>query len=283
MSWGRLDDKMAFHAKVVKAGNEAVGAWARMISLSCAQGTNGKLSTEQARLIARPSVLAKLVDVVLLEQVEGGFAIHDFTEWNPTAEEVKAKRDDLSEKRAEAGRAGAAKRWQRATELDGIADSDAMANGWQLLDGKNGKPIAPSPPIPTKSDPPLPPKGASESGMAKPTMAKSEATDADPWGLSPDGKPDAPSSPPATEPEPEAVTDRATPRELEYQRAYERGIAAGKGSPYAMPYGLASRGALAQAVQAHCRDENGKAYRGDMVLDWITGGAAWPPPPRSRT
>lgn len=45
-------------------------------------------------------------------RVEGGWQIHDFDKHHPLRAEIEAKRADVSEKRSQAGRIGAAKRWQ---------------------------------------------------------------------------------------------------------------------------------------------------------------------------
>ena len=41
MSWSKLDDRYAFHRKVLAAGNEAVGAMHRMIAYASGEGTDG--------------------------------------------------------------------------------------------------------------------------------------------------------------------------------------------------------------------------------------------------
>ncbi|MEV4777483.1 hypothetical protein [Microbacterium sp. LWH12-1.2] len=53
-------------------------------------------------------------------RVEGGWQIHDFEKHHPLKAEIMQKRADVSAKRSEAGRIGAAKRWQ--------GDSKPMAN-----------------------------------------------------------------------------------------------------------------------------------------------------------
>lgn len=113
MTWGRLDDSFAFHPKILAAGNEAAGAFVRMIACSCYYLTDGRVSSAMARQIATKRVLQKLVDVVLLHPTEHGYDIHDFDQYNPTGDEVDARREDLRMKRSEAGKKGAARRWQK--------------------------------------------------------------------------------------------------------------------------------------------------------------------------
>ncbi len=94
MSWWRCDDGMAFHRKIIKAGNEAVGAWARMGAHSSDQLTDGRIDASTAMLIAsRQAVLVRLVDAGLLEVIPDGYQIHDFLKYNPSAAQVLATRE----------------------------------------------------------------------------------------------------------------------------------------------------------------------------------------------
>ena len=68
MAWAKIDDGMWSHRKVVNAGNEAVGAWARMICFCSENATDGVLSdTEALEIAKRRPVLVKLVEVKLLD------------------------------------------------------------------------------------------------------------------------------------------------------------------------------------------------------------------------
>lgn len=117
MTWFRLDDGCTFHAKVIKAGNEAFGAWCRAGSWSSRYLTDGFLPDEVAAMIAPPEIWSRLStcgrngEPGLVERAEDGWQIHDYLEWNPSAVEVEKSREELSEKRRKAGVAGNAKRW----------------------------------------------------------------------------------------------------------------------------------------------------------------------------
>src|SRR5437879_2331970 len=108
MVWARIEDQFADHPKVVAAG--PLAAWLYVCGLTYSNRflTDGFIPDGQVRKLAdvpSPRKLATtLVRVGLWEPAEGGFRIHDFFDYNPSAEEVLAKRGDLSEKRAEAGR-----------------------------------------------------------------------------------------------------------------------------------------------------------------------------------
>ena len=112
MTWFKLDDKSAFHRKVVAAGNEAWGALCRAGAWSSGELTDGFIPDQVAALIARPRVW-KLLESCgdsgskgLVERVENGWQIHDFLCWNPSAESVKRQRETTA-KRVERFRSNA--------------------------------------------------------------------------------------------------------------------------------------------------------------------------------
>ena len=128
MSYQLVDDQMHCHRKIVKAGNEATGAWMRIGNWCSAHLTDGMIDHEVALLFAkREAVLDRLVNVGLLERDGADFRVHDYLDWNPTANEVKEKREETRSKRTAAGRVGARKRWGE----DSKSHSKAVANGWQ--------------------------------------------------------------------------------------------------------------------------------------------------------
>jgi hypothetical protein len=94
VSWARIDDQMAFHPKMVKAGNEAVGAWARMIAYASAHLTDGFVPRDVALAIAgSKKLLDKMVAERLLDAEGDDYRVHNFLDWNPSGADVKAKRD----------------------------------------------------------------------------------------------------------------------------------------------------------------------------------------------
>lgn len=104
MTWLRLDDQIAFHAKTIGAGNAAFGAWVRLTAWSCAQLTDGCVPAHVARSMATPSELRRLIDVGYLDRIDGGFAVHNFLDWNPKAADVTAARENEKRRKAQ-GRA----------------------------------------------------------------------------------------------------------------------------------------------------------------------------------
>lgn len=124
MPWMRLDDQIFLHPKIVAAGKDATLLHLSALAYASSQLTDGFIPSAAVRVIAATvNVSAKgvaaLVEVGLWEVTDGGYAIHDFLQYNPSREETIAKRDDLSAKRAEAGRKGANKRWQTDGKPDG--------------------------------------------------------------------------------------------------------------------------------------------------------------------
>ncbi len=109
MSWVRVDDKIAFHRKVVKVGNEAFGAWMRMTTWSADHLSDGVVPTAIAWVIVghgRESVIEALLEAGLLERSGDDFAVHDYHDHNPLAADVRAARDEASEAKRRAGAAG---------------------------------------------------------------------------------------------------------------------------------------------------------------------------------
>jgi len=103
MSWFRVDDKAAFHAKVVRAGNEAYGAFIRAGAVCSGSDRSGFISFEVAHLIASKKVWKKLLEVGLLDPTtRAGYQLHDFNDYNPTSEQM----DEYIEKKRSAGRVG---------------------------------------------------------------------------------------------------------------------------------------------------------------------------------
>lgn len=132
--WVRLDDAYYDHTKVVHAGPLAELLWVRALAWcnrNRTRSTDGVVPTDIVWRLASfcgrlsidgdsvsPTDLARsLVREGLWVEVQGGYAIHDYTEYQRTLDEL----EDLSAKRSAAGRKGAESRW------GGNADSNRMA------------------------------------------------------------------------------------------------------------------------------------------------------------
>lgn len=103
--WSRLDDQFWSDPKVEKAGNEAVGAFCRMLSYCGDQLTDGVVTAGVAGFIARPKTIDRLAEFGFIVERGEDWLIPNYLEFNPPKTEVEARR----EARAEAGRIGGLK------------------------------------------------------------------------------------------------------------------------------------------------------------------------------
>lgn len=104
--WAKLDDALIDHRKVFKAGELigkhgpaiAIGFFAVGLMWSNKHLTDGFLPDAIVKgfpHVDNPlSVAGALVKAELFEKVEGGFQIHDFDEYNPSAAAIKRKRKE---------------------------------------------------------------------------------------------------------------------------------------------------------------------------------------------
>lgn len=151
MTWFRVDDGSDFHPKVVQAGNDAWGAVCRAGAWSSRQGTDGFVPDHIATLIAPKKVWLRAESAKgsgafgLVERRDGGWQIHDFVQWNPSAKEVEQARVELSEKRRKAGLAGNAKRWDGHRKKVASANADGVANASQTDRTCDDHDLAPDP------------------------------------------------------------------------------------------------------------------------------------------
>jgi hypothetical protein len=104
MSWVKIDDGAPDHPKQLKAGAEACWLWVCGLAY-CNRQTkrrDGFIPEEKVPALypvrGATRLAEKLVEVGLWERVTGGYLVHDYLEFQPTA--------DLRSARAEAGRRG---------------------------------------------------------------------------------------------------------------------------------------------------------------------------------
>jgi 5-methylcytosine-specific restriction endonuclease McrA len=92
MSWAKVDDRANEHTKQLDAGPEACWFWVcGLMFVNRNPKRNGVIPDKALAMlypVKSPKKLAdKLVEVGLWERIDGGYRIHDFEEWNETAEE----------------------------------------------------------------------------------------------------------------------------------------------------------------------------------------------------
>ena len=110
MTWFKLDDRFHSHPKVIAAGNAAVGLWVRLGAWSSDHGTNGAIPRAVGLSFGGKRELTALTTAGLLHPADDGWVIHDFLDYNPSAEHVA----DVRSKRADAGARGGK---QKASKL----------------------------------------------------------------------------------------------------------------------------------------------------------------------
>lgn len=94
MTWFKVDDTLALHAKVVAAGNAAMGLWVRAGSWSAQQLSEGFVPDHIAKMLGSRAEIQRLVDAHLWTREEGGY---QFWQWaddgrQPTKQQVEADR-----------------------------------------------------------------------------------------------------------------------------------------------------------------------------------------------
>lgn len=97
MPWARFDDRFPSNRKVRLLSDGAFRLYVSAICWSAENLTDGVVKTAELRLVADVRAARtrakELVEAELFEVVEGvGWKIHDYHEYNPTAEQVRADR-----------------------------------------------------------------------------------------------------------------------------------------------------------------------------------------------
>jgi hypothetical protein len=122
--WIKLDVLMPEHPKVEALSDKAFRALVSLWCYCARQHSDGTVPASRWKQIpakARAELIsAGLADPLLPGEPAAGVAMHDYLEHQRSREQV----DELAAKRAEAGRKGAEKRWQK----DAPPLASAMAN-----------------------------------------------------------------------------------------------------------------------------------------------------------
>jgi hypothetical protein len=120
--WARLNNDYAFHRKVILAGNEAVGAHARMLAYSAE--SSGRIDRAVALTIAPQAILDHLVRLVLLDVEGDHYAVHGFADMNPTRDVVEKLRAIRAENGRRGGRESGRARRSKKEAKSAFASSD---------------------------------------------------------------------------------------------------------------------------------------------------------------
>lgn len=277
MAWFKVDDGMAFHAKVMAAKNEAVGAWARAGAWSSAPAnlTDGFIPFDVAHAIAPARVWKRLIDAKaghehgLADETTGGYQLHDFLDYNPNSESVRENRAEVSAKRSQAGSKGAAKRWQKHGKADGKAMANPSQTKWQT-DGPDPDPGSEIPPTPHQAGGhPEPLRGSGGNSDLPDDFAEAGAADQDHAASPPL---DAPAPVPRRRGSPKGPASEKSHER--YGAAYAAGMTDATGDPFTPPTDSHAQLIFRTVLPVHAIDDAGQPLRGDDLLAWIRASSA---------
>lgn len=113
MTWFRVDDNLAFHPKVLAAGNAAMGLWVRAGSWAAQQLTDGHVPDAMVATLGTKAAARQLEAAGLWHRDGDGYRFHDWEHRQPTRATVDADREREREKKRRQRAAG-----HRAVDTD---------------------------------------------------------------------------------------------------------------------------------------------------------------------
>jgi hypothetical protein len=136
MVWFRVDDTFYGHPKATGLSNDSLATWTRAGNWSGWQLTDGAVPREMlaqfAKDAADPDAVARdLVNRRLWETAEEGWQFHDWADYNPTREQVLAKRKADAERRRrwlQSRRDAAGRAAEDHTVSHGVTGDHAVSN-----------------------------------------------------------------------------------------------------------------------------------------------------------
>lgn len=157
MAWVRFDDGFFRHPKVATAGRDARDLYMASVFYANQNLTDGFIPEGVIRMIAADAGIAShnkavkaLVSVVMWEEVEGGYQIHDYLDYQQSAEQITVSRESNAKRQEEYRR----------------RKRNATSNG--VTNGTDNGPVT-DPPTPIKK----PSSFSDEKEPPKPPSAKS--------------------------------------------------------------------------------------------------------------
>lgn len=112
MTWFKVDDTFAFHPKAVAAGNAALGLWVRAGSWSSQQLREGFVPHHMIPTMGTISQAKALVKAGLWAEVDGGYQFHQWTERNPSRDQIERDREAAAQRQRRAREKAKASRTQ---------------------------------------------------------------------------------------------------------------------------------------------------------------------------
>lgn len=98
MTWFKVDDGLAFHAKTIAAGNAAMGLWVRAGAWSAQHLSDGYVPDHVVLQIGTARQAASLVSSGLWRRCDGGYAFHEWESYQPSKGSVEERRRRTAEK-----------------------------------------------------------------------------------------------------------------------------------------------------------------------------------------
>ena len=100
--WFKVDDNLAYHPKIIAAGNTAAGLWVRAGAWSSHYSTGGRVPAEIANGLGSTRLADTLVKAGLWLPDVDGYRFHDWTTYNPSEDDARAIQDSRSRSGSEA-------------------------------------------------------------------------------------------------------------------------------------------------------------------------------------
>jgi hypothetical protein len=156
MTWIKLDDAFDQHPKLLEVGPVAAWVFVRSLCYSGRNLTDGLITRAVARELAGSGPKAQravsaLVAARLWEMTTGGYAIHDYLDYQPSRSDV----EKLRRAKAEAGRAGGLRSGEeRRSKSEAEAEAASKHRASDLLEAtgkQNGTPVPGSVPGPARA------------------------------------------------------------------------------------------------------------------------------------
>lgn len=151
MTWLKTDDRFPDHRKIRRLTDGAYRLHHTALSFAAKDETDGLIRPEDLDEMQHGRRLSKHVDLLvkagLWEPVRGGWALHDFLDYNPSHAQLEAERAANRERQA---RARARRRGVTSDDADGHAVTNGVTNGGVT---RESQPPVPIRTVPTRTDP----------------------------------------------------------------------------------------------------------------------------------
>ncbi len=123
-TWIRLSDRMGEHPKTLQVPRAHRWALIEVLGYCSRNLTDGFIPSEMMPRLIDSDELASLMFAGFIKKCTGGYVFHDYLDWQESRQSV----EERSAKRSQAGRRGAAKRWQSDGKSHGTSHSDGKGH-----------------------------------------------------------------------------------------------------------------------------------------------------------